>query len=159
MKKVIKTKFSNIIEIPQIEDEGFLCFAEEHSQIPFQIKRIYYIYDVINNASRGFHAHKKTKQVLFCIRGSIKIILDNGQMREEILINKPNQGVFLDKMMWHEMHDFTKDTVLLVTASEKFNESDYIRNYSLFLHLAKDRLARRFFRIDSLLPKLNFARK
>lgn len=129
----VQTKLSEIITIPKITDEGYLSFMESENHIPFSIKRIYYIYDVIRNAVRGKHAHKKTKQVLFCIQGSITIILDNGRDKEAITLNKPNQGLFLDAMMWHEMVAFKKDTILLVVASEIFNEEDYIRNYTDFL--------------------------
>lgn len=132
---LIKTKLSTIIEIPKIRDEGFLCFAEEKNHIPFSIKRFYYIYDVENNAVRGRHAHKETQQVLFCINSSIKIILDNGKEKEEVILNKPNQGIFLDKMMWHDMVDFKKDTILLVIASDIYNENDYIRDYDNFISL------------------------
>lgn len=133
MKNILKTKLSYIIEIPKIQDEGFLCFMEGKNHIPFQIKRIYYIFDVIKNAVRGKHTHKKTKQVLFCIRGSITIILDNGKDKEAITLNKPNQGLFLDAMMWHEMVAFKEGTVLLVVASDVYKEEDYIRNYKTYL--------------------------
>jgi oxalate decarboxylase/phosphoglucose isomerase-like protein (cupin superfamily) len=136
MKKKQTTKLSYFVTLPHISDEGSLCFAEEENHLPIKLKRFYYIFDVDKGAKRGFHAHKKTKQVLFCIRGSIKIILDNGKKREEIVLTKPNEGIFLDTMMWHEMVDFTKDTMLLVAASEVYEESDYIRDYDTFLHLA-----------------------
>ena len=133
MKNIIKTKLSYIIEIPKIEDEGYLCFMEGNNHIPFSIKRVYYILDVIKNAVRGRHTHKKTKQVIFCIRGSITIILDNGKDKEAITLNKPNQGLFLDAMMWHEMVAFKEGTVLLIVASDKYKEDDYIRNYRDYL--------------------------
>src|SRR3990167_2039867 len=133
MKKIIKTKLSHIIEVPKIEDEGYLCFMEENNHIPFPIKRIYYIFDVIKNAVRGRHTHKKTKQVLFCIKGSITIVLDNGKDKEAITLNKPNHGLFLDAMMWHEMVAFKEGTVLLIVASDLFKEEDYIRSYKSFL--------------------------
>lgn len=132
-----KTKLSHIIEIPKIQDEGFLCFAEESRHIPFPIKRFYYIFDVDNGAVRGRHAHKQTNQILFCLKGSIKIILDNGQEKEEIFLDKPNEGIFLDKMMWHDMVDFKKNTLLLVVADDLYKEDDYIRNYDNFLALCK----------------------
>ncbi len=133
MNNIIKTKLSHIIEIPKIQDEGYLCFFEGNNHIPFPIKRIYYIFDVIKNAVRGKHAHKETKQVLFCIRGSITIILDNGHDKEAITLNKPNQGIFLDKMIWHEMVAFKEGTVLLVVASDVYEEKDYIRDYKTYL--------------------------
>lgn len=137
MNKTIKTKLSYIIEVPKIRDEGYLCFVEENNHLPFSIKRIYYIFDVIKNAVRGKHAHKKTKQVIFCINGSITIILDNGKDKEAITLNKPNQGVFLDTMMWHEMVGFKEGTVLLVVASDLYKEEDYIRDYRAFLKEVK----------------------
>ena len=137
MTNAIKTKLSHIIEIPKIQDEGFLCFAEEDKHIPFPIKRFYYIFDVNDGAIRGKHAHKENLQILFCLRGSIKIILDNGKEKEEVILNEPNQGIFLDKMMWHDMTDFKKDTLLLVVANDVYNESDYIRDYATFLSLTK----------------------
>lgn len=133
MKKIIKTKLSYIIDVPKIVDEGYLCFMEGDNHIPFQMKRIYYIFDVIKNAVRGRHAHINTQQVLFCIKGSITIILDNGTDKEAITLNNPNHGIFLDKMMWHEMVAFAEDTILLVVASDYFAESDYIRDYKKFL--------------------------
>ncbi len=133
MVKIIKTRLSEIYEIPKITDEGYLCYMEEGSHIPFNIARVYYIFDVIKNAVRGRHAHKKTKQILFCIRGSITIVLDNGEDKEAITLRKPNEGLLLDTMMWHEMVAFKEGTVLLVIASEKFEEADYIRDYREFL--------------------------
>lgn len=133
MKNILKTKLSYIIEIPKIQDEGYLCFMEGKNHIPFHIKRIYYIFDVIKNAVRGKHTHKQTKQVLFCIRGSITVILDNGKDKEAITLNKPNQGLFLDAMMWHEMVAFKEGTVLLVVASDVYKEEDYIRSYKTYL--------------------------
>lgn len=130
-----KTKLSHIIEIPKIQDEGFLCFAEEQKHIPFPIKRFYYIFDVNDDAIRGKHAHKETEQILFCLRGSIKIVLDNGKEKEEVILTEPNQGIFLGKMMWHDMVNFQKDTLLLVVASDIYRESDYIRNYNDFISL------------------------
>lgn len=132
-----KTRLSRIIEIPKIRDEGFLCFAESEKHIPFPIKRFYYIFDVDDGAIRGKHAHKETQQILFCLRGKIKIILDNGKEKEEVILTEPNQGIFLDKMMWHDMVDFQKDTLLLIVASDFYNESDYIRDYNDFILLIK----------------------
>jgi dTDP-4-dehydrorhamnose 3,5-epimerase-like enzyme len=132
-----KTRLSHIIEIPKIKDEGFLCFAEGENHIPFPIKRLYYIFDVDAGAIRGKHAHKETQQILFCIQGSIKMILDNGKEKEEIILAEPNQGIFLDKMIWHDMVDFKADTILLVVASDYYKETDYIRDYDSFISLIK----------------------
>lgn len=156
MKNIVKTKLSYIIEIPKIKDEGFLCFMEENDHIPFSIKRIYYIFDVFKNAVRGKHAHKNTKQVIFCVRGSITIILDNGYNKEEITLDKPNQGLFLDVVMWHKMADFQENTILLVLASENFDETDYIRNYPEFIdYLDKNRRTQVIGQIRNYLNILN----
>lgn len=124
------------INIPKISDDCFLYFVQNQEHIPFNIKRVYYILESQPNLPRGSHAHHKTQQTLFCIQGSIKIILDNGSNREEVILDKPETGIFLDKMIWHEMHNFQKDTILLVLASRKYEEQDYIRNYEQFLDIA-----------------------
>lgn len=134
-----ETQLSYFIQVPKIEDEGYLCFVEGNNHLPFHIKRFYYITDVIKGVKRGFHAHHKTVQVLFCIRGNITIVLDNGFEREEVYIDEPNKGIFLDKMMWHEMIHFTRDTVLLVAASEYYQAEDYIRDYPTFLKIARQK--------------------
>ena len=137
MNSKTPTKLSYIIEVPKVKDEGYLCFIEEENHIPFPIKRVYYIFDVIKNAVRGKHTHKKTKQVIFCIHGSITIILDDGHDKEAITLSKPHMGVYLDTMMWHEMVAFKKGTVLLVLASEKYDAKDYIRSFEEFLKKTK----------------------
>lgn len=128
-----KPKLINLIKLPQIIDECFLCYAQEMDHIPFSIKRVYYILKSDPKKPRGFHAHHKTRQVLFCIQGSIKLVLDNGKLREEVILDKPEVGLLIDNMIWHEMHDFKKDTILLCLASRKFEEKDYIRDYEKFL--------------------------
>lgn len=137
MKPITKTRLSHLINLPKIKDEGYLSFVEGENHIPFEIKRVYYIYDTVKNAVRGRHAHKKTKQALFCIRGSVTIVLDNGLEREEITLSNPNMGIYLDAMMWHDMIDFSKDAVLMVLASSEYDEGDYIREYTEFLIAAK----------------------
>ncbi len=136
MNQTRNTKLSYIIDIPVIVDEGKLMFAEIEKHIPFAIKRFYFISDIIPGAIRGKHAHKKTKQMLFCIRGSITMTLDNGKERESFKLDKPESGVFLDTMMWHEMTDFSSDSLLLVVASDPYVEEDYIRDYKTFIQLA-----------------------
>lgn len=86
---------------------------------------------------RGFHAHLKTKQVLFCLQGSIKILLDDGRNKDEITLSDPSTGIFLDKMIWHEMHKFKKNTILLILASALFDAKDYIRDYKSFIKIKK----------------------
>ena len=112
---------------------GQLIALEESKDIPFQIKRVYYIYDTKENVARGFHAHKKLKQVLICVSGSCKIRLDNGKESAVVTLAHPSEGLFLSHNIWREMYDFTPDAVLLVLASEHYEESDYIRDYNEFI--------------------------
>ena len=115
------------------DDRGMLVALEEMKDIPFSIKRIYYIYDTLAGVRRGFHAHKNLKQILVCVKGSCKLHLDNGFETEEVLLDKPYEGVYLDNNIWREMYDFSQDAVLLVLASEYYDEADYIRDYQKFL--------------------------
>jgi len=118
---------------PHGDERGQLVALEELKDIPFKVKRVYYIYDTLPNVVRGFHAHKNLKQILICIHGSCKIKLDNGKEKEIVLLDKPYEGLYVDNNMWREMFDFSEDAVLLVLASELYDESDYIRNYDDFL--------------------------
>ncbi len=117
---------------PHGDDRGQLVAIEEMKDLPFDIKRVYYIYDTLTDVVRGHHAHKCLKQVLLCVHGSCKIHLDNGHETAEVLLDKPNEGLYIENDMWREMYDFTPDAVLLVLASEYYDESDYIRNYDEF---------------------------
>lgn len=126
-----------LIQIPKIVDDCFLFFAQTPTQIPFVIRRIFFITKANTKLSRGKHARKTTNHVLFCLQGSVRITLDNGKKREEVLLNKPHLGIFLGKMIWHEMHDFKSNTILLVLASTQFDPKDYIRNYELFIKSVK----------------------
>ena len=106
---------------------------EEFQDIPFDIRRVYYIYDTKAGVRRGFHAHKNLEQILICVNGSCKIHLDNGRETEEVLLDKPYEGLYIANDMWREMYDFTPGAVLLVLASQLYDESDYIRDYDKFL--------------------------
>jgi dTDP-4-dehydrorhamnose 3,5-epimerase-like enzyme len=102
--------------------------------IPFDIKRVYYIYRTERGVSRGFHAHRELKQVAICVAGKCRMILDNGHAREETWLDDPTKGLVIESMTWREMHDFSPDCVLLVLASEHYDEVDYIRDYSVFIN-------------------------
>lgn len=104
--------------------------------VPFDIKRVYYIYQTGEGVSRGFHAHRNLKQVAICVAGQCRMVLDNGKKREETWMNSPTRGLLIESMIWREMHDFSRDCVLLVLASEHYDELDYIRNYEAFVGLA-----------------------
>lgn len=122
------------IELPNFGDErGSLVVIESAQNIPFEVKRLYYIYDAKPEIPRGFHAHKELSQIAFCLKGKCKMIMDNGVTKEEVWLNQPNKGLLIPSMVWHEMHDFSEDCVLLVLASDHFSEDDYIRNYDEFL--------------------------
>lgn len=125
-----------LVNLPVIADgiDGKLSVAESLHNIPFEIKRVYYIYDLKDShAIRGKHAHKQLEQMIFCINGSFVLGLDDGNNREEILLNQRNTGVYLGTGLWHTMSQFSKDCVLLVLASDFYNESDYIRDYNEFI--------------------------
>lgn len=111
---------------------GELSFFESNHNIPFEIKRIYYISKVPEGVRRGFHAHKKLKQLLFCPYGKIQLILENKDQREEIELSDPSIGVLIDKPTWREMLWLQKDSVLCVAASDYYLAEDYIRDYQEF---------------------------
>jgi dTDP-4-dehydrorhamnose 3,5-epimerase-like enzyme len=119
------------------DSRGQLVSLEKMKEIPFEIKRVYYIYDTLPNVRRGFHAHKTLKQLLMCVHGSCKILLDNGHEKEVVLLDTPYEGIFVNGLIWREMFDFSSDAVLMVLASEIYDESDYIRNYETFLEYVK----------------------
>ncbi len=118
---------------PHGDERGQLVALEEFKEIPFRIKRVYYMYDTVKGVSRGFHAHKSLQQILVCIHGSCKIKLDDGKEKKSISLNKPYEGLYVPNDIWREMYDFSPDAVLMVLASELYDEDDYIRNYDDFL--------------------------
>ena len=118
---------------PHGDDRGQLVALEQLKDIPFDIKRVYYMYDTTPGVTRGKHAHKCLQQILICVHGSCKILLDNGFEKEVVILDKPNEGLYISNDLWREMYDFTPDAVLMVLASELYDESDYIRDYDQFL--------------------------
>jgi len=125
--------------IPHGDERGQLIAIEAQKDIPFEIKRVYYIYDTKEGVRRGFHAHKSLQQILVCVHGSCKIHLDNGTESQEVVLDKPTEGLYIASDMWREMYDFSPDAVLLVLASEHYTESDYIRNYDEFLKYIEEK--------------------
>ncbi len=109
---------------------GKLVALEGNGDIPFNIKRVYYIYGVEEGVRRGFHSHRKLQQILICVHGSVKILLKTPDKEEVVTLNKANEGLYIGPNTWREMYDFSDDAVLLVLASEHYKESDYIREYS-----------------------------
>ena len=123
---------------PHGDDRGQLVAIEENKDLPFDVKRVYYIYDTLPGVRRGFHAHKNLEQILLCVNGTCKIHLDNGYDTAEVVLDKPYEGLYISNDMWREMYDFTPGTVLLVLASEYYDEADYIRNYDDFIKMVKE---------------------
>lgn len=122
---------------PHGDERGQLVALEELKDIPFKVRRVYYMYETEKGIRRGFHAHKQLEQILICIHGSCKILLDNGTEKKVVPLEKPYEGLYVSNDMWREMFDFSSDAVLLVLASELYDESDYIRNYDDFLAYVK----------------------
>lgn len=115
------------------DDRGNLTALEEGKEIPFSIKRVYYMYDTGEGVRRGYHAHKALEQILVCVHGECKILLDDGKEKKIAHLDKPYEGIYLAHNIWREMYDFSPDAVLLVLASELYDERDYIRDYEDFL--------------------------
>lgn len=126
--QVIKYMFQ-----PHGDERGQLIAIEEQKDIPFAIKRVYYMYDTGEGVVRGHHAHKSLEQILVCVHGSCKIRLDNGREKKAVALEKPYEGLYVSNAMWREMYDFSPDAVLMVFASELYDEDDYIRDYEEFL--------------------------
>ncbi|WP_318837132.1 MULTISPECIES: FdtA/QdtA family cupin domain-containing protein [unclassified Providencia] len=132
-------KLVNTIEFKTLgDDRGSLVSLEQNKNIPFEVKRIYYIFGTKEGVSRGFHAHKNLQQVAICVKGSCRFVLDDGHNKDEIILDNPNIGLHISSFMWREMHDFSEDCVLVVLASELYDESDYIRDYQTFLEECKN---------------------
>ena len=120
---------------PLGDERGSLVALEGNKSVPFDIKRVYYIFGTKEGVSRGFHAHLNLKQVAVCVTGSCRFVLDNGKQREEVVLDKSTIGLLIDDLTWREMYDFSPDCVLMVLASEYYDESDYIRDYQEFLQI------------------------
>jgi dTDP-4-dehydrorhamnose 3,5-epimerase-like enzyme len=115
------------------DERGSLISLESCKNIPFEIKRVYYIFDTKQDVRRGFHAHRELEQILICTSGSCDILLDDGKNKNIITLNKRNEGLYIPNNIWHEMFNFSQDCVLMALASDHYDESDYIRNYDDFL--------------------------
>ena len=115
------------------DNRGQLIAIEECRDIPFNIKRVYYMYNTTRGVTRGKHSHKHLQQILVCLSGSCKILLDNGVEKSVVELNKPDEGLYISNNIWREMFDFTPNCILMAFASEYYNEDDYIRNYDEFL--------------------------
>jgi len=127
---------ARILEFKVLGDEkGSLVALESNKNVPFDIKRVFYIFGTKEGVRRGCHAHKKLNQVLVCVSGSSKILLDDGVERNEILLGDPRIGLYVGNMIWCEIYDLSDDCVIVVLASDYYDEADYIRRYKDFLHI------------------------
>lgn len=126
------------IDLPCILDErGALVPIEGGITIPFDIRRVYFLHGVMRGGARGFHAHFTLHQLMVCIGGSCRVLLDNGRDRSEVILDRADRGLLIPNMVWHEMYDFSDNTVLLLLASEHYSESDYIRDYDQFRDISR----------------------
>lgn len=121
------------------DERGQLCVANGAQQIPFDIKRVYWIYGTKPGVARGHHAHHKLSQVLVCVSGSVDIYCEWGDRTETIKLSDANTGLLLNGLVWHEMRNFSPGAVLMVMASDYYDESDYVRDYNEFKRLNNDR--------------------
>lgn len=131
--QVIKYMFQ-----PHGDERGQLIALEEGIDIPFAIRRVYFMYDTLPGVVRGNHAHKSLEQILVCIHGSCKVKLDNGKETKIVPLERPYEGLYVSNDMWREMYDFSEGAVLMVFASDFYHEEDYIRNYNDFLKYIKE---------------------
>ncbi|MCB9495702.1 MAG: WxcM-like domain-containing protein [Fibrobacteria bacterium] len=118
------------------EPRGNLSFIEGDVHIPFDIKRVYYLYDVPGGAMRGGHAHRDLQQVIIALSGSFDVVLDDGKSRDKVSLNRSYYGLYLPNMIWRELENFSSGAVCMVLASERYDEADYIREHADFLALA-----------------------
>ena len=119
--------------VPHGDSRGSLIALESEGDIPFKVRRTYYIYDTQAGTPRGFHAHRSLKQLLIAVSGTVTVYCEFGGQRQKFLLDSPDKGLLVEGLVWREMHDFSKGAVLLVLASEHYSEEDYIRDYDVFL--------------------------
>ncbi len=135
IKEAYHSKVSDVIliELPKIcSEKGNISIVENNKIIPFDVNRIYYLYDIPAGSDRGGHAHKELRQLIIAASGSFKIILDDGLNKREVTLNNPNKALLLPPGLWRELIDFSSGSICLVLASQEYNENDYIRNYQEF---------------------------
>ncbi|MDX6188489.1 FdtA/QdtA family cupin domain-containing protein [Flavobacterium sp. Fl-318] len=129
----ISSKGIQIIALPKIEDRRGNLSVIENEIIPFEIKRVYYVYDIPSGSVRGGHAHKNLRQFLIAVSGSFDVVVNNGEEENTITLNKPNVGLLINSGVWRELKNFSSGSVCLVVASEIYIEDDYIRDFDEFI--------------------------
>lgn len=115
------------------DERGSLVVLEDQKNVPFTIRRVYYLFGTKEGVRRGFHAHKQITQLAIVLRGSCRFYLDDGKEKNDLILDNPEQGLLVPPMLWHEMYDFSEDCILMVLADAHYNESDYIRKYHEFI--------------------------
>ena len=135
MMKDSQIKSAYIMEFNQMgDDRGKLVVVEGINDIPFDIKRVFYIYESDKDVIRGQHANRKSEFVLINVSGQSKVRIDYGNKEEIFILDKPHTGIYIPKMVWKDMYDFSEDSVLLVLASEAYDSKEYIRNYDDYIN-------------------------
>jgi len=128
----MKNEGARIIELPKVHEKRGKLAVIEKNMIPFQIKRVYYLYDIPTNAYRGGHSHQKQESFIVALSGSFDVILDDGATRQRIMLNNPDRGLYVPTGVWREIENFSSGSVCLVLASIEFDEDEYIRDYNTF---------------------------
>lgn len=128
-----------LVDFKSLSDErGTLVALESSRNIAFEIRRVYYMVGMGSDVSRGFHAHKQLQQVAVCLAGRCRVVLDDGLQRGDVWLDSPTKGLLIGNLVWREMHDFSNDCVLMVLASEYYDEADYIRDFDLFREMVSN---------------------
>lgn len=123
-----------LIELPKIHNRaGNITIAENQAEVPFEIQRVYYLYDIPNGSTRGGHAHKELFQLIVAASGSFEVVLDDGKLKRTIFMNRPDYGLLVPPGLWRELVNFSSGSILMVLASLKYDEDDYIREHEKFL--------------------------
>ncbi|HZT95215.1 MAG TPA: FdtA/QdtA family cupin domain-containing protein [Chloroflexota bacterium] len=129
---------ARVIQLPRVTDpRGNLTFIEEGDHVPFDIRRVYYLYDVPGGETRGGHAHRRLEQLIIAASGSFTVVLDDGFHRQSVYLNRAYYGLYVPRMVWREIEDFSSASICLVLASDHYREEDYFRDYTEFVSAAR----------------------
>lgn len=139
MKPTNPSGFVHLVDLPRVHDpRGDLTFVEGGRHVPFQIARVYYLYNVPVDSERGAHAHRQLEQVVFALSGSFRLKIDDGHSKSEYWLRNPRQGLYISRLIWREMDSFSQGAVCMVLASHPYEAEDYYRDYDQFLDAVRD---------------------